>query len=149
MSNQNLFRLVYVSRNELAGSPEEVQKEIDNILKTARENNPKIGVTGALLFNAGCFAQVLEGPQEEVETLFEQIQEDERHSNCLVLDCQPASSRNFSKWSMAYQGQDTEAKQRFSKLINGDFTVESFASGDRIFSLIVDHINQAEQGDSQ
>jgi hypothetical protein len=42
-----------------ASSPEPRQNEIASSLVSARRNNALRGVTGALLFSDGCFAQVL------------------------------------------------------------------------------------------
>ena len=60
------------------------------------------GVTGALLFNEDLFAQVLEGPLEAVEQIFEQIQRDQRHSDVTILESGPAVERDFPEWSMAF-----------------------------------------------
>ena len=144
MSTEKLYHLVYVSRNEIEGSSEDVYKEIDNILTTARENNAQKEITGALLFNDGCFAQVLEGPQEEVEDLFEDIQGDSRHSNAMVLSCKAISKRSFSDWSMAYRGSDSDAKRRFSQLMKNQEVDNTEISGDSIFSLLVEHVNEQE-----
>lgn len=143
MSDSPLFRLVYVSRNKIEGDAATVENEIAKILMSARKNNEKNNITGALLFSSGIFAQILEGPQEEVESLFETIQEDERHEDCMVLVCDPAERRQFSQWSMAYRGTDTQAKQRFADLVDNQFDVMEEMAGNRIFSLIVDHIDEA------
>ena len=55
-----LYRLVYMSRNDIT---DEIDTQIDDILETSRENNRLAEVTGALMFNTGCFAQVLEQHQ--------------------------------------------------------------------------------------
>ena len=52
-----------------------------DILRTSRRNNAEVGVTGALMFNGGAFAQVLEGPRRGVESTFERIQRDQRHGD--------------------------------------------------------------------
>ena len=137
MTNDTLYHLVYVSRNEIEGSIENVYQEIDNILTTARENNAAKDITGALLFNDGCFAQVLEGPREEVEDLFEDIQGDSRHSNAMVLSCKPIEERSFREWTMAYRGTDSDARRRFTELMNSQDISSTDISGDSIFSLLV------------
>ena len=86
----------------IGGQPSQRESEIQQILKVARENNSKQDVTGALLFNAGYFAQVLEGPRAEVERIFEKIQRDMRHGDVVVLENGYTQGRDFSEWSMAY-----------------------------------------------
>ncbi len=59
--------------------------EPGRILATARANNRQLGVTGALLFTEVSFAQILEGPLGPIETKFERIRCDLRHSDMAVL----------------------------------------------------------------
>jgi 3-oxoacyl-[acyl-carrier-protein] synthase III len=102
--NEQLLSLAYFSRNAITGSPETVQAEIRNILESARRNNQANGVTGALLFSDGCFAQVLEGRQDDVEAIFETIQCDARHADVTILHLHPVERRSVAQWSMAFAG---------------------------------------------
>ncbi|WP_430245151.1 BLUF domain-containing protein [Neorhizobium sp. DAR64861/K0K2] len=72
-----MYRLVYYSRNHIAHDEAVFASNVDEILAKSRVNNERNEITGALLFNAGCFAQVLEGPLDRVEAAFERIQQDE------------------------------------------------------------------------
>jgi hypothetical protein len=101
-----LFSLAYFSRNAIAGSGAEVQAHIAQILSSARRNNAACGVTGALLFSDGCFAQVLEGRRSDVETIFEAIQCDARHCDVTILHLHEVERRSFGAWSMAFGGID-------------------------------------------
>ena len=100
--SSEIYKTLYCSRNMIGGQPWQRESEIQQILQVARENNRKQDVTGALLFNAGYFAQVLEGPRSEVERIFEKIQRDMRHGDVVVLENGYAQGRDFSEWSMAY-----------------------------------------------
>jgi blue light- and temperature-responsive anti-repressor len=102
MMDTDLYRLVYCSRNQIRGKQEEIIAEIQNILAVSRKSNPPAGLTGALLFNEGLFAQVLEGPVESVDGTFERIQRDPRHSDVTVLQYGPTDHRDFPAWSMAF-----------------------------------------------
>ena len=99
-----LHRLVYCSRNAIADAHDDVEREVEHILTASRRNNPRDGVTGALLYSEGCFAQVLEGPLAAVERTFERIQCDFRHADVVVLESRRADARMFGDWSMAYGG---------------------------------------------
>ncbi|MCX4198446.1 BLUF domain-containing protein [Methylobacterium organophilum] len=72
----DLYRLVYASKNLLQGPEPEAMAAVRQILDASRRNNAALDVTGALMFNAGAFAQVLEGPRQGVEATFERIQRD-------------------------------------------------------------------------
>ncbi len=105
--NTNLYRLVYCSHNRIAGTAEQVTEEIQQILTTARTKNAHRGITGALLYNDGNFAQVLEGPLAAIEGVFETIQCDPRHSEVTVVQSGTITGRQFPDWSMAFAGSST------------------------------------------
>lgn len=103
---QRLCSLAYFSRNTIEGTADDMQSAIATILASARRNNARQGVTGALLFSDGCFAQVLEGLREDVELVFETIQCDHRHSDVTILHLHEIEERSFGAWSMAFGGID-------------------------------------------
>ncbi len=103
---QPLFSLSYFSRNAIGGGAEAMHAGIADILASARRNNARHGVTGALIFSDGCFAQVLEGTREDVEQVFETIQCDPRHSDVTILHLHEIERRSFGEWSMAFGGID-------------------------------------------
>ena len=109
-------RLVYYSRNTIAGSAPEIAAEIGHILATSRRNNSALGITGALIFDAGCFAQVLEGPRAALEQTFERIQRDMRHAAVVVLEYAPVEARAFPHWSMAFVGENVPPREAFEPL---------------------------------
>jgi hypothetical protein len=104
--SDSLYSLAYFSRNAIDGSGPEVQAQIAQILASARRNNAREGVTGALLFSDGCFAQVLEGRRSDVEGVFESIQCDPRHADVTILHLHEVDRRSFGEWSMAFGGID-------------------------------------------
>jgi hypothetical protein len=101
---RDLRRIVYFSRSDLPASAEGAAAEIRRILEASRRNNPALGVTGALIFSRGAFGQLLEGPPDALERLFERIQADPRHREVTLLDYAAAPAREFPEWSMAYVG---------------------------------------------
>jgi hypothetical protein len=103
---ETLYSLAYFSRNTIVGTREQVRANIEQILTSSRRNNASYGVTGALLFGDGCFAQVLEGRREDVETLFEAILHDPRHRDVTVMAMHAVAQRSFGQWAMAFGGVD-------------------------------------------
>lgn len=106
--SEPLMRVVYVSHNTIQGDDDYLSQQIEQILDTARQLNEQAGITGALMFNRGLFAQILEGPAAAVEETFERIQCDQRHAKVLMVACDPVSERSFDQWSMAYIGMQAE-----------------------------------------
>jgi hypothetical protein len=136
---------VYCSRNQIRGTPEEIIREIRNILASARRNNPAASVTGALLFNEGLFAQALEGPVDSVSRIFETIQCDRRHSDVTVLQNGPAEHRDFPQWSMAFAASLT-ANPALKSAIPAAGTAPSSpsAAGEQVLQLLRDVVVQED-----
>ena len=96
---ESIFRIVYCSRNTLAAGTNVA--DLDQILATSRRNNQAVGVTGALLYTDGLFAQTLEGDFDAVQSVFERIQADPRHDDVVVLQAETVADRIFGSWAMA------------------------------------------------
>jgi hypothetical protein len=111
--NDALYKLIYLSRNVIKGDDDTLHKEITQILRSARKNNTKENITGALMFSSDYFAQILEGPHDKVLTLFEHIQQDNRHSEMVMLNFSSTDNRLFAEWAMAYVGEETALQDRF------------------------------------
>jgi hypothetical protein len=133
---KDLYRLVYTSTNHLTGSDNDRAAAVAEILMTSQRNNSKVGVTGALLFNSGCFAQVLEGPRKAVETTFERIQRDLRHSDVSVLQYEPVEARGFSNWSMAFIGQSAKGRAMWEEMASRTGFDFSRVEGDQLFATL-------------
>lgn len=97
-----LQRLTYFSCNLIRGPRWRVAEEIEALLAVARMRNAHLRISGALLFNDGCFAQILEGEAENLNWLFARISADSRHCNVTLLHRGPAMEREFPDWAMHY-----------------------------------------------
>ena len=134
--SDKLTSLVYYSRNRILGSPELVFQEVRAILEVSRINNVRVGVTGALLFNSGCFAQVLEGPQDAVEETFERIQRDDRHGDVSLMSCGPITARCFANWSMSFVGASQFDASRFGGIAGESGFDPAHLTGDRVHAML-------------
>lgn len=104
-----MFYLVYVS----AASKLMDDVELEDVLKTSRLNNKERGITGMLLYSEGTFMQVLEGEQDEVLSLYNKIEMDDRHKGIIKLASGKLDERIFGSWSMAFK---SATSQEFSKI---------------------------------
>lgn len=105
-----LYSVSYISKNTADGTEAEQKQQVQKILDTARRNNQKLNVTGALLYSGGYFCQVLEGEAGVLEELFETIQMDSRHNKVTVLSLLPIEQRRFSEWAMASAGSESDMR---------------------------------------
>lgn len=133
-----LHRLVYFSKNRINGTPAHIAAEIQSILASSQRNNPRLGLTGALIFNAGFFAQVIEGPGTNIEVVFEKIQQDPRHGDLEVLAYHQTLERAFEQWSMGYFGQSREGQDLFGHLAKTTGFNADGLEGLRLFEVIRD-----------
>ena len=95
---RDLWHIVYAS----AATPGFVLADLQAVLRTSREHNGKVGVTGILLFAENSFLQVLEGDPEVLDELMEHIRGDRRHERVVLLLRRPITDRSFADWTMGY-----------------------------------------------
>jgi hypothetical protein len=72
------------------------------LLTRARKFNDSHGLTGMLLYVDESFFQILEGDSDELHTLYERIEQDNRHAKLIKLIEMPIEKRTFESWSMGY-----------------------------------------------
>lgn len=82
--------------------------EVNQMLFQIREKNKRLMITGILLLIQGKFIQYIEGPEEEIDRVYEQIKIDSRHNELLLLDEGEVEERQFKDWSMAFRRIDDE-----------------------------------------
>ena len=117
-----MHQLVYTSTAQKGLTNDELM----TILQTSRENNSQRDITGLLLYKQGRFLQVLEGAQEDLHSLYETIQADERHYNVKLLFEQDTAGREFGEWAMGFSDSlDTLNAEGVSDFFQEDFTIES------------------------
>ena len=73
---------------------------LNNILETSRSNNPKVGITGNLIYHSDLFLQMLEGPEAAVQKLYKTILSDNRHADIVKLRDRDFDRRLYASWAM-------------------------------------------------
>lgn len=136
------FRLVYFSENRIQAGM--LNAEIETLLEASRRNNALVGISGALMFNDGYFAQVLEGSQAAIESTFERIQRDHRHGNVHMLEFAPASTRSFQTWSMAFIGHPDRMSAEVSTIAARSGFDPRNLDGDHLFNRLKDLLHERE-----
>lgn len=93
-----MLSVTYVS----VADPSISDEEIASILVSARRNNVRDELTGALVYNGHNFLQLLEGPDEKVEACLAVIRDDPRHSGMIEVRRRTIEARDFGEWAMLY-----------------------------------------------
>lgn len=104
------------------------------IIGPARSRNARLGVTGVLVATEHHFAQLLEGPEDAIETLMASIAHDERHRDVKVLRSEAMGQRRFARWSLAYEGHSAYFEGFIRPLVGQ--TAVSAPDVDRLIDLL-------------
>ncbi len=70
------------------------------ILATARRNNPRDEITGALICRHDIYLQLIEGPATAIDALYARIERDNRHGDVRLLLTGDVTARMFPDWAM-------------------------------------------------
>lgn len=114
-----VFQLFYASRASAPLSHDDVRRICDS----AARHNIKHDVTGAMLYGAGMFVQLLEGDEAVVRGIFDfRVRDAAQHEDVTVLHEGFAGQRSAGHWSMALLDVDehpgTELSTRFHALVS-------------------------------
>jgi hypothetical protein len=106
-------RIKYISR-----FAEDLSKEdIDALVEQAEQKNAEHDITGILVTAGHLFFQLIEGPSDSVDRLFDNIRNDERHTDVLILAAEDnVPHRIFPHWSMKKMSLDDESQVRLEPL---------------------------------
>lgn len=122
------YQLVYLSH----ATRELDEAEIEALLAQVRAKNQRLGVTGMLLAGDGRFLQVLEGPREVVQYLYDTIKKDDRHAGCFIVLQQEIDAPEFSEWSMGFatmRADELRSLAGFVDVFADHFSVDAFRDG--------------------
>lgn len=126
-------RIIYVSESRIEKT--ESQYAVAAIVEHAQVKNAQLGITGALLYTGGHFAQVLEGTPEAIYMLMAFIYNDPRHGNVVVVDKSSISHRRFHDWQMAYQGPSQFVSRHVTKLLHATSPFQQRRAAEWIMDL--------------
>jgi len=100
-----MLSLIYTSHATVNFS----QPQLVALLEHCRQSNEASGITGMLLHDErNNFIQVIEGPEQVVEALYEKIKDDKRHDTVLCLGKREIPEREFPEWKMGFRKLSSE-----------------------------------------
>jgi hypothetical protein len=121
LAPQPLYHIIYHS---LATGEGMSAQDLAELLRQARSYNQAHRLSGLLLYAASTkeFVQVLEGPRDEVEAIYQKIAHDARHKHAFVLHEAIVDSRMFPDWRMGFapaKAQDVRTTTGYFPLVGG------------------------------
>lgn len=78
------------------------ESELAELLRISRARNEQSQISGMLLYKDGCFLQVLEGEEPQVNAVVKRIEKDPRHHSIHFLS-RSEGPRQFTQWSMGFK----------------------------------------------
>ena len=139
-----MIQITYLSSATRAMS----QADLEDILRTARENNARLGITGMLLYGNKTFIQILEGEEDVVHELVKTIKRDPRHTNFQIVKQKPIEQHEYADWSMGFKrvsGEDFEAVKGLEQFEEKDFNATFLEGHASIVDSLMDHFRKERQ----
>ena len=139
-----MIQITYLSAATRAMS----QDDLEDILKTARETNARLGITGMLLYGNKTFIQILEGEEDVVHKLVKTIKRDPRHTNLQIVKQKPIERHEYADWSMGFKrvsGEDFEAVKGLEQFEEKDFNATFLEGHASIVDSLMDHFRKERQ----
>ena len=76
--------------------------EFESLFNATQTNNDKFNITGVLVKSKDIFFQIIEGEVTTIDSLFDKIKKDNRHSNIIELLNKPISQLSFNAFDTGY-----------------------------------------------
>jgi len=96
-----MSRLIHIIYSSAAKNPFG-HDDLLALLGKSRSKNSNLNISGMLLHIEGSFLQVIEGREEDIDALFDQIADDPRHGNIVTIVRESIGQRAFADWSMGF-----------------------------------------------
>jgi len=133
-----LTRLIYHSENHVGPFDQNMIAGLNAIMDVAVRRNKNADVTGALIFDACWFLQILEGEREAVSMTFRRIVTDERHDNVTLMEVKAIPERMFGNWWMGLANIQGVSASLFEKFGLGSRFNPPKLTGDQAMILALD-----------
>ena len=144
MPDTKLQLIAYIS--QAAHTHPIVDRDIVDIIETAKAKNPRFCVTGVLFYDQGLFLQVIEGTKVHLEQLMKNIKKDSRHHNVKTLVDETVERRGFSDWNMDFFDLSSDRNfepEKLTKLAD-DFRVNLVPRGDTFVKFYKTILEQSQ-----
>lgn len=131
-----LARLIYISEPLLVAAQGSIVSQLASIMSVARRNNEASNITGALVYDESWFLQVLEGERRSIWHTFARINEDERHTGCLLVDMTEVGNRLFGNWWMGLATRDSLTAPAFASFMRDGMLRADLMSAHDVITLM-------------
>lgn len=127
-------QLIYISRSTLVFDRQSLQE----LLRKSRMRNSEAGITGILLYKNGDFFQILEGPQSQVDSLYDVIRIDDRHKDIRLVSRKEDVEPIFGEWRMGFVDLGSSSLPGFSAALQNHKSLFELTSDMEVTRLLND-----------
>lgn len=106
------FALIYISRSTGAGS---VHDQLRDLRNSSRVRNESLGVASAIVLQDGMFCHWLEGCQDVVEAVYNQIKRDPRHEAVMCIFRGEVRASMLDNWCMGFRSLSMSHEDAFAR----------------------------------
>lgn len=127
---ETIYRLLYSSKIPKSRTANEIEDDIEVILRNSRIWNSSAGITGVLVTNKKMYSQIIEGPSAVIKNLIGHISCDPRHQDVRIVSNHKSDKRIFENWSMAFirTTRDLEAETFLFPSGNGQSNIMAISA---------------------
>ena len=136
-----MIRVTYVSHISEPLSSEQLLA----LLLQCRTNNAAQGITGMLIYGNGTFLQTLEGDEDVIDPLMDDISKDGRHEDIRLLTRRPIETRQYADWNMGFAQVTDETLKNVEGLKDfaaEDFTFEYLIGHEPVVASLMEHFRE-------
>jgi len=117
---EDLHCILYISTMEI-----DYSKNIKSMLKLFQKNNKENNISGLMLYCESNIIQYIEGDKKDLYSLYNKIENDNRHYNIIKIMDERIIKRNFVNWELGFKELSYIEFKNFSLdqliLINNNF----------------------------
>jgi hypothetical protein len=101
-----LFRLVMVCRTQVNFGAGALNSELGDILSYCMRKSVSKRMTGALVWDAGYFLEVLEGHPDDLRRYWHNVQQHPGHTDFWLIELREIDGRAYQTWSVGAPGRN-------------------------------------------
>lgn len=136
--SEALYQIIYIS----AAEPALTEDALLELLSESQKRNAARDVTGLLLHSDGNIIQIIEGPEDAANELYQKIAKDRRHRGVTLMSRKSIEVRDFPKYKMGFKrtrSKDFKEKlPNFSKIVEGKgMNAEEFEGLSKLVSIFL------------
>jgi hypothetical protein len=129
----SIYQVLYYSR----ATQQPTESQLQELLEELHRYNAHYQITGLLLYGNGYYVHMLEGAEQDVQTLYAKIQQDARHQQVVTVRQGLGPKRQFTDWHMDFGQEAANAVAQALQVIQNQALVPALSTTDPRLQTLV------------